>query len=1092
MSALRSVLENSTMLDIYTCSVCGMKITLNVLTEHVLLHDQYSAFSYNETTKIIEPLDEIQEQQFQNQTAAPATPPKPYTFLPSSYAFVPAVTYDSAQTSRVSTTEIPVTNQKNSPFDTNNVSPAIAISKSYSLAPHLQNKISKAPLDDLTGIQMIANVAESLGRSEYAETDINGAGGWTDESGKLNISKPLVAGDVIGTIKLPFIENGSIGPACECSIVFNRFVSESKTSAEEPHYEELSLEDIIEDGEEEEEDYGEDYIDSDVPLVKRRRVTLNSTSKGGKYGRKMEVYKYKEPEVANDVQNELQKNIVPELLKDPAVVKYLETMTGKTIEPVNDKETQNVKQEFLDKTEQDATHELYEDDDMVKKTDDVLKQGQNTEEIEKFNSSQGNLTKQPPKEPPVDPVEVSSKNINNDDEESVNENVGNQKEQTRNTIVVKWEQTNADTEKAKDENDLKHSEEVSLSKLEECAVDAYTDHVSELGGSENDDSEQEMMDIESDIHEANTSTENIIDTVSEKQLSLFSFKVEQFVEDIANEVKHKFSDKKNIEEEKDIPSSKDSAENKEREEKNALDDQSLTLEHQLENKFSTANKKLTFCCSICKINVDSFDALRKHFLTHKKHDTEPKKSLKVIDKRLNILSQKVSESLEKSPNNSQLETSSEHLLFYCMLCDIMLPSRQELQEHCKGHKNNGVENEDICKLDGTSASEDTLTADSDIEYASENENKSVTGNGVKKSKSSSIKSAGKLNSKGKSDGLELEARCKVKSTRERTSNMNRKKTIRNDYICENCGAGFLKLEECIAHMNRCEDATVLKCFQGCGYRFKARSELDVHKRFCSRRLAYLERINLEMIKTEHPELGDNDHFETEEENVEKVFNCPFCDQKYQTEEKMIYHKLVCPGRPKQKCDHCDFECKGDKAMGKHLVEKHDLKPFKCQHCPRSFKLKGSLRDHTRYAHTRETFTCEYCGKSFIKQSLYRSHVSIQHQGFRLECSYCGKKFKDKRTWLVHEKSHKGAYDYACALCKKTFNRSEQYRVHMQEVHSIDGKAALSLNSAAKKLRDELCCNVCSICKEKFPLESAYTVHMLKVHGQDGTIPLENL
>jgi hypothetical protein len=39
-----------------------MKITLNVLTEHILLHDQYSTFTYNETTKIVEPVHDDQQQ----------------------------------------------------------------------------------------------------------------------------------------------------------------------------------------------------------------------------------------------------------------------------------------------------------------------------------------------------------------------------------------------------------------------------------------------------------------------------------------------------------------------------------------------------------------------------------------------------------------------------------------------------------------------------------------------------------------------------------------------------------------------------------------------------------------------------------------------------------------------------------------------------------------------------------------------------------------------------------------------------------------------------------------------------------------------
>ncbi|KAH3877986.1 hypothetical protein DPMN_001865 [Dreissena polymorpha] len=44
--------------DVYTCGVCLAKIHFNDLTNHVFLHDDYTAFSYDETTKIIEPITE--------------------------------------------------------------------------------------------------------------------------------------------------------------------------------------------------------------------------------------------------------------------------------------------------------------------------------------------------------------------------------------------------------------------------------------------------------------------------------------------------------------------------------------------------------------------------------------------------------------------------------------------------------------------------------------------------------------------------------------------------------------------------------------------------------------------------------------------------------------------------------------------------------------------------------------------------------------------------------------------------------------------------------------------------------------------------
>jgi hypothetical protein len=896
---------------------------------------------------------------------------------------------------------------------------------------------------------MIANVAESIEKREKSVTDINSAAGWIDDNGKVTVNKTLETGDVIGTIKLPFIENGMEGISCECSIVFKRYINESQTTVEEtdevPGYEDLNLEDIINnDGEEEvEERFGKDFIDPDHPVVKRRKV--DSGARGAKTGRKMEVYKYKEPDSLN-VQNELQNNIVPELLNDPAVVKYLETMTGKTIKPSIKEEVDNEMLEINDESHKDKGLQIYPENRIKNVVDRETNHG--------------------------DPdVSGGSPNILNKNEDYVIKDVEeNQVEKKVSTIVVKLTPKATDAESTQFQ-DNKSVDISRLHKSEKRHHKAIINDVTELSvESENDDSEQEMMDIESNIKEASTNGENVRDVISEKQLSLFGFKVEQFVEDITKEVKEKFYDTTNDGEEKDILKCNNKLQRKGK----GIN----TPKSKFGNRYLLTDKSLTFCCSVCQKSVHSVDALKKHFLTHKKHNHESSESATVINKRLDLLSKTVSENLTEPVWKSSPGQPSEQLLFYCMVCNKMLPSQQDLKEHCKSHKTGGATSEDIVKIDGTSASEDTLTADSDADYFMNSDTVSLDN----VTTDSKISNECVYNS-GKKVLLEIVTDNKFRQKRQK---MPKKKTIKNDYICENCGTGFFNIHDCMNHMKQCEDSGTLKCFQGCGSRFKSKSLLDVHKKFCSRRIAYLERINNELVKMENPELSGDKDIETLEDKADNLSKCPFCEQVYQTEKKMNHHKLVCPYRPKQRCSHCDFECKGDKSMAKHLVAEHGLKPFQCMHCQRSFRLKNSLSDHMRSIHTKETFTCEYCGKSFIKQSVYRSHVSIQHQGFRLECCYCGKKFKDKKTWKTHETSHKGVYDFACDVCKRTFHRSDQYKTHMLEVHSIYGEAALNLNTTAKKLREELCSNVCSICKEKFPLESAYVVHMMKVHGKEVT------
>lgn len=1014
----------------------------------------------------------------------------------------------------------------------------------FAITTHLPKKaetgqVSLTPLDNLTGIQMMADVAETLVKNEYVEHDDSGKYNFTDEVGRLNVNKPLTPGDVVGTCRLPFIENGVVKQLCECSIVFDRFVSENNSAIGEEvrSVGAMSLEDIIDDEEDEEEDFGEYYTESKPPMRKRRKT--GTTPKGGRIGRRMAVYQYREHEASNELQKELQKSIMPELLKDPAVVKYLETMTGKSFESFD-------AENLTDETETNIMEPVNDNDDahaVVKKDHCINLEAA----VVCFESDESPATVLAPGSGVS--LEVNSSNRSEDTTITHAENNNEQnKEGKKNKIVVKWDQNSTKS----DQSGVEKTRELSVgskdvtetSHVKQRSLEGK-DSVGDLEFSEgaNDDEEQEMMDMGSDNSDSDTNKEQIMDSASENQLSLFSSKIDQFVIDIASEVKEKFSGENENKTSTELyGNNSKSADNNETISNNTLDKYSTEnggihsnknciidvsedfkhtkSEHQVDKLADLQGKKFKFFCSICQKSLLSVDSLKKHLLTHGSRTKESRKGLRNMNRRLNILSMKDSDVLNEKQTMDALKSEtpiktedaierstlpSDNLLFYCMICDIMLPSKQELHDHCKIHTKKAKNQtkrarEDNVKLDGTSASEDTLTADSELECCNESEEELF---GDKELKKVVFSKTHLTRKKSYQTGNKSRLETANKRRSDKITETNRKKTIRNDYICETCGFGFTLLEECTEHMDNCKVQGMHKCFQGCGYIFKTWSELDYHKRFCSRRSAYLERIQKELDKNEKWErkvldesgnhvISDktsNDQglqIITEEIGGEDdAVKCLHCDLEFLSQEKMTYHQLVCRNRPIQTCDHCDFKVKGDKAMGKHLVDMHGLKPFQCDSCPRMFKLKASLRDHVKYAHTKETFTCEYCGKSFRKQSLYRSHVSIQHQGFRYTCSYCSKKFKDRRTWLVHEKSHKGAYDYACPLCKTTYNRSETYRSHMKEVHSIEGQAALTLNTTAKELRDRLCLNVCCICNEKFPLESAFSLHMVKEHGQSG-------
>ncbi|KAL4228566.1 hypothetical protein ACF0H5_011616 [Mactra antiquata] len=734
----------------------------------------------------------------------------------------------------------------------------------------------------------------------------------------------------------------------------------------------------------------------------------------------MKVYQYKEPLVKSDVKKELSKNMVPELLKNPAVAKYLEKMNESS-----DNETDEINDEpLINPTEKDSTDVSKGNKGEVGRSVDSLQNRETEADVfPKTNEKETLVATEPFQDTNVETVQSVPFVSNSGD------NCNLHIECDEEGIKIICTKPNVIVEN----------------------TDVSGDDILTLGDQEGTEGHGE------EITETRNATVN-----------------EQNVESV------------------------------------------IDLEEATSYMNIEVSEEDTLSCS--ESNMDSEVNNEQQRGTHLCREVEDG-SLNVRSNELTVVSSDIKERLENSICE-EIESFKDEL-FYCMLCDVILPSKPKLKKHMQEHRLEKPMKENIVKLDGTYACEDLPEyGNEDLESGDNTEEMEYEMDDLQQEVDDLEhgliieKIGGRRRSKRRSDPFWVKENMLKK--------MRKKGSTRKAFICDNCGDSFDFVFDNLKHVARCVVQTnQLKCFQGCGQVFKTKSELDYHKNFCSRRIAYREKMYdiFEKIKKSagddfmdyiDPSLHLDDEsklitcrncdevFTFEELCIhsadckresrlaevknEDIYECQYCQRTNFSSEKNRLHELVCKKRPMQKCDYCDFSCKGSKPMSIHLVSQHNVNPYQCEFCPKTFKLKSSLKSHVKYAHTKETITCEYCGKSFCKQSIYRSHVSIQHEGFRFLCRYCDKPFKDKRTWLTHENSHKGAYDYACSVCKKTFNKSSKYKDHMKEFHSIDGEAALVLNSTARELREKLCTNICNVCGEKFPLKSAYSHHMVKEHG----------
>lgn len=891
-----------------------------------------------------------------------------------------------------------------------------------------------------TGIRMTANAAGILSEKEIPNAildfdDINRS------SNLITIQKPLNPGDIIDTICLPYL--GSIGSErllCECSIVFNRFITanhfneqpgnesvQKYTNCFTRTYKEKSstyLEDIINENIESECDHeqGDSEYNDSSPIIKNVQHI-----KGNRYGQKMEVYTYKEPLVNCDIKKEMSKNVVPELLNNPAVVKYLESVADEAVPRTDSQITVTTEGQFL------KTHDVRVKNDSKNKD------------------------------------EANEGHISNVNEKTV----------CIQEIIKHSDEDLKDGHKSPEIHNLKGPVNRFDFNLDNNQINGKSCHITGDRSSSRHSGAFINFELGQDAEITGVFNKDESDTTTDL-LQTYTHSLDNlpYIESVSNR-------------------------------KGSAVGRSVLVDRHNE-----------FTCSYCISNVCSKHESVGFIPVQESCQKDVRNISQVKPLSVPVIHDNIKMNFEKSVFEEV--QAIEEGLFYCYICDVVLPTNTVLTEHMNDHKEDVSMKENIVKLDGTSASDVIQAADSDSDCFNERE---INDEMDDKEQEVNDLAHGLIIESTSRSKRRRGTKCDPNSLKENVcKKLKKRRSNGKKFICDNCGVSFTFLSDCLKHTSACEvQSNVLKCFQGCGQVFKTRSELDYHKKFCSRRISYCQNF-FRLVKKFKKAAGDID-FSTgtksdndddcklisckyceficpfkdfsvhllecknktisadiKSDNEEISLNCQYCNRCFPSPGKMKFHELVCRQRPLQKCEFCDFNCKGNKPMSEHLVNRHNVRPFKCDFCDKMFKLKGSLKSHVKFTHTKETFTCEFCGKSFLKQSVYRSHVSIQHEGFRFVCKYCDKAFKDKRTWMTHEKSHKGAYDYACTVCKRTFNKSTKYKNHMKEVHLIDGEAALALNKKARELRDKMCTNVCNVCGERFPLKDAYHQHMLKEHG----------
>ena len=852
-----------------------------------------------------------------------------------------------------------------------------------------------------------------------------------------NKGRGLIPGETVTQVQVPIIENG-VSRMTECSIVFDRFIqdkiidaipkaSQTRLGNSNERFEEVQTVEGLDDMDFE---VYMDHSTGDAPTVvtykrKKQRKFVGRTSKTG---RQMDNYKWRDTRVVDQVARELQKSILPGMVKgSPAIAKYFQAMN-------------------IPMTEIEAETEVYKEQ-LEEKSD-------NTDGLVEHTGMHVAGT-------------VPQSQQKNEQDSVVVENAESTAVYEANDELVVTDAVNALVEASSAEQ-IEITEEqqmdVQTSSNVECIVipplKAHDQDIVTAEVKDHEASEAQMPegDVEMSAQMYDLSKEDIMKNAStSKHITSFSKDLQKFVKGVQSEVNEKLkeSDPDSISNFVDMAIKLDGTTDETTESETEVNQANVRKSNRLQIKkekravqhkdvatstvvgklksnnevvfeksigsqtpyapeeIESPGKKYGYFRSLCNRKLPPGTILKEHLESHR-----------IAKKKTNSVGGSGDANITKI-----IATPNKVFLYYCSLCNKMYPSEDELKEHCKQHK---MANEHSNEMKG----EENMD-DSDVEFEA-------------------------------IEVIESEATNPTRRPPRISHYHNRKYTKRKLMACDVCGKTTLshaamKIHMKV-HMSSEKDLTHHKCPRGCGQRFKTEMEVDLHGPFCLRNKD-----------------GLNVKQGGEQENEDGEAACPHCHKIYDSKTMLRPHSLVCRDRPWEKCSMCDFTCKGTLPMSRHKVKEHNLKPFKCDICAKTFRLKGSLRDHTTSNHSENKFVCEHCGKKFSKLNVYKRHVFVQHGGFRYPCNYCHKKFKDKRCWRIHENSHKGAYEYSCLPCKRSFSKAPDYKHHMLTVHNIESKEALELNKAAKDIREKLCKLTCSICREKFPLESAFLHHLKAKH-----------
>nr|XP_045623954.1 uncharacterized protein LOC123773975 isoform X1 [Procambarus clarkii] len=244
----------------------------------------------------------------------------------------------------------------------------------------------------------------------------------------------------------------------------------------------------------------------------------------------------------------------------------------------------------------------------------------------------------------------------------------------------------------------------------------------------------------------------------------------------------------------------------------------------------------------------------------------------------------------------------------------------------------------------------------------------------------------------------------VCDTVEAVDNVPKKKTVKSQYKCEECGKMYSTMSILKTHQVRHRDKADLpfKCAK-CDFSAASKIELFRHS---------------------------YKHTDTQ------LYICEICGNTFSRDTSLREHiEYVHAKSRRLKCALCNFVTHRRTTIRNHMLTHEGARPIiACPVCGVTFRSKRNLRAHL-YSHAgAKPFACEECGKKFIMKNRLAAHILQVHGPRRHNCPHCIKCFPTIHHLRRHVRIHTGEKPYKCCFCAFTCNTQGNLIKHIRQVH----------------------------------------------------------